>query len=85
MESIENVEMHCAADLQVPVDADMSYAAEADEAEQQAPGHVAGAGMEPHGAEARIRMWPAQGAGGCPMVMWLLELASATSMPSGTA
>jgi len=50
----------------VPVDADMSYAAEAEEAEQQAPGRVAGAGMEPHGAEAGIRVWPVQGAGVVP-------------------
>jgi len=51
-EPFENVEVNSVAKLFVPIDTDVSYATEAEVA-QQAPGPMAETSMEPHGAEAR--------------------------------
>jgi len=52
IQPLENIEVDSVANLHVLVDVDESFATEVEVA-QQAPGPVAGLGMEPLGAEAR--------------------------------
>ena len=62
----ENVKINSVAE-QVLVDADMSYAAEA-EVEQQVPEPMTGTGMEPHGAQAMDPGVASAWHWGCPKV-----------------